>query len=375
MKISIWDLDYYFAEDKTNLINPDAQKISSYHKQCGDQVNFVQTPYDINRPYDIYYIIKENAATPNPPIEFLVNPKVRWCGAAYSMKRNWKMPDAMLACRPDYLLYPNRETRLERAEHIRLIGNSNNLLPITQDWSNTFKDKYIIVDDKQLWYCSEEVIIQALSRITHIKNVSFAEPVWIEKIRTNPKIQEAFFKLQLSTRSSVSWNRIKLEEAAATMEWLKLFAEHFPKCPMKPLPVLYAKKPWHSADEARHGWKLLKDLIKDAKHQQIDLRIIAPRHREDTPFFFLPELVCNWCELNFKLSWLEYLSIRFKVDKNYMSGSTEWNKPDKWHPLFRDVIRQTYEDKEFLLLKWGHEKISELEIPWNLWKETFKLGL
>lgn len=43
------------------------------------------------------------------------------------------MPDAMLACHPDYLLYPNRETRLERAEHIRLIGNSNNLLPITQD--------------------------------------------------------------------------------------------------------------------------------------------------------------------------------------------------------------------------------------------------
>ena len=113
------------------------------------------------------------------------------------------------------------------------------------------------------------------------------------------------------------------------MEWLKLFAEHFPKCPMKPLPVLYAKKPWYSADEARHGWELLKDLIKDAKHQQIDLRIIAPKHREDTPFFFLPELVCNWCELNLKLSWLEYLSIRFKVDKNYMSGSTEWNKPDK----------------------------------------------
>lgn len=109
------------------------QKISSYHKQNGDKVNFVLSPYDINRPYDIYYIIKERAETPNPPLEWMINPKVRWWGKAYRMKKNWKMPDVMLACRPDYLLYPNRETRLERAEHIRLIGNSNNLLPITQD--------------------------------------------------------------------------------------------------------------------------------------------------------------------------------------------------------------------------------------------------
>jgi hypothetical protein len=78
LRISIWDLDFYYAQDKTNLVNPDVQKISSYHKQQGDAINFVMTPYDINRPYDVYYIIKEKADTPNPPLEFLVNPKVRW---------------------------------------------------------------------------------------------------------------------------------------------------------------------------------------------------------------------------------------------------------------------------------------------------------
>ena len=43
------------------------------------------------------------------------------------------MPDLMLACRPDYLLYPERLTRDTRAEQIRLLGNSNNLLPVVQD--------------------------------------------------------------------------------------------------------------------------------------------------------------------------------------------------------------------------------------------------
>ena len=53
-------------------------KISSYHKQLGDTINFVTKEDDIRRPYDIYYIIKEKSETPNPPLDFLLNKKVRW---------------------------------------------------------------------------------------------------------------------------------------------------------------------------------------------------------------------------------------------------------------------------------------------------------
>lgn len=53
-------------------------KISSYHKQLGDKINFVMREVDINRPFDIYYIIKENNKTPNPPFEFFTNNKVKW---------------------------------------------------------------------------------------------------------------------------------------------------------------------------------------------------------------------------------------------------------------------------------------------------------
>lgn len=53
-------------------------KISSYHKQCGDNVLFVENERDIRRPYDLYYVIKEDANLPNPPMDFFTNSKVRW---------------------------------------------------------------------------------------------------------------------------------------------------------------------------------------------------------------------------------------------------------------------------------------------------------
>ena len=38
MKVVIWDIDWYEAEDKTNIVNVDAMKVSSFHKQLGDAV-------------------------------------------------------------------------------------------------------------------------------------------------------------------------------------------------------------------------------------------------------------------------------------------------------------------------------------------------
>ena len=60
------------------------------------------------------------------------------------------MNPVMMACRPDYLLYPEKNTKLERAEQIRLLDDNGKLLPIVQDWTNTFSNKRAIVTDKNL---------------------------------------------------------------------------------------------------------------------------------------------------------------------------------------------------------------------------------
>lgn len=56
----------------------------------------------------------------------------------------------MLACRPDYLLYPELETRADRAEYIQLLNNNLELIEISQDWRNSFRNKDIIVTDQKL---------------------------------------------------------------------------------------------------------------------------------------------------------------------------------------------------------------------------------
>lgn len=61
-------------------------RISSYHKQMNDQINFVLKEDDIRRPYDIYYVIKEKETTPNPPGDFFLNAKVRFIGKAFKMR-------------------------------------------------------------------------------------------------------------------------------------------------------------------------------------------------------------------------------------------------------------------------------------------------
>lgn len=41
-------------------------KLSSYHQQCGDKINFITQPEHINMAYDRLYIIKEYKRTPHP---------------------------------------------------------------------------------------------------------------------------------------------------------------------------------------------------------------------------------------------------------------------------------------------------------------------
>lgn len=48
--------------------------------------------------------------------------------------------------------------------------------------------------------------------------------------------------------------------------------------------------------------ELLRAIVVTAKRLNIYLDIIGPKKREETPFFFLPELMEEWCKLNFKMA-------------------------------------------------------------------------
>lgn len=372
MYITIWDLDYYYATDRTNQQNVDVMKIASYHKQKGDSINFVLKEADINRPYDIYYIIKNNNSTPNPPLSFFTNKKVKWYGDAFKVRQNWKMSDAMLACRPDYLLYPEHNTRQERAEHIRLLGNKMELLPIMQDWSNSFHNKDIIIDDKDLWYAREDVILSALDKIKDIAGISFKYPIWINKLLSNIAIKVRFEKLHLTKFSTIEWSLVNFNFAQDAIAYVDRLQTIYSNVSFGTLRIKYTAKNWKTAQEAREGLKALQDVIISAKQKKVKIKIIGPATRYDTPFFLIPELIEEWTTNYLQQSWIEFLSKRYSVSSNNVSGTNNLNKPETWPILFRDVLRQTYRNQEFLLLKWGNTKTSINEIPWNLWEKEFK---
>ena len=68
-----------------------------------------------------------------------------------------------------------------------------------------------------------------------------------------------------------------------------------------------------------------------------------------------------------KTSWFQYLLLTHPKCNAAL--------PSTWDDGFRDLLRQTYQNKELLLTIWKDKKQSENEIPWILLDEEFKYGI
>lgn len=376
--VTIWDLDYYHAKEKKNVFNPDAMKISSYHKQMGDKVNFVTTKADIRRPYDVYYIIKEKSGTANPPFDFFTNSRVKWWGKAFAARINWKMPDGMIICRPDYLLYPEHDTSYERAEQIRLFNDKGELLPRIQDWTNTFTNKHVIITDKNFWFASKNDIVAALEMLQGIKRVSFFEPIWIQKLLSDETIKNLFVTLDLAPGANIHWTPIPIDNFEAAFNLIKEVKNAHPYTFPGTILVDYktrGRSHWESKEYALEDFNNLKKIVVWAKREKVKINIMMPKTRYDTPYFLIFEELSNWTMSSFDISWLEYLTKRFGEGSSIFDEAIYWAHPEKWNEVFRDLLRQTYEDEEFLLIRWGEKMVSFNDIPWSLWRKEFKNGL
>lgn len=377
MKVTIWDMDYYYAKEKVNCFNADVMKIASYHKQLGDQINFVTCEDDIFRPYEKYYIIKNNDKLPHPPLEFFTNKRVLWWGKAYRARIKWTMSDAMLACRPDYLLYPEYNTALERAEHVRFFNNNAEPLKLVQDWHNKFKRKVVLVTDPFFWCATPENIIWALKELSESRNVGFLEPIWIQKIISNEEIKKLFFNLKLSRNVKLDWTTVKKKDVYAVLEFLRELKQHHPRVKVDNITIDYHSKDsnhWVSREAALKDFEDLQQIIIEAKRLKMQVVIKMPTTRFETPYFALFETLSHWTQKYPSLSWLEYLALRYGGRRLYDLNEYCCH-PEQWHELFRDFLRQTYKYQDFLLYQWGTQKLAAITVPWLLLEEEFKYGI
>ena len=87
MDITIWDMDFYCRT--TVLPSPVAMKISMYHKQIGDSINFVETKYNIDMAFDKMYILKKKKKTTMPAGRFLEDSRVKLVGKYFKYYDNY----------------------------------------------------------------------------------------------------------------------------------------------------------------------------------------------------------------------------------------------------------------------------------------------
>lgn len=382
MRVTIWDLDYYYAKEKVNILNPDVMKISSYHKQRGDVVTFVENEFDIRRSFDLYYIIKEDDKTPNPPMDFFTNRKVRWWGRGFKGRINWKMEYAMMACRPDYLLYPEKNTALERAEYVRFFDDEGGLLPFLQDWHNTFKNKKIIVTDKFMWggkKFDKQSRIEVLKVLQTMKNVMFLESILIQNIIYDKDIIDEFLKIKFSRGTIFSWSAVKIQDIDAAIEFMQALIKANPKVKIEPIVFDYTGQNkfehWIDKEFAFKDFETIRNVICKGKKMNVPIKIIMPACRFNTPYFELFEELSRWTDRAFNMDWISYLSKIYSGKKNAAEWEDYWTHPRKWHEVYRDLLLQTYKYREFITHQMGDSYLSEVKVPWTLWEEEFKFNL
>lgn len=126
----------------------------------------------------------------------------------------------------------------------------------------------------------------------------------------------------------------------------------FPNAKIGPLSMKYSPVPskhWLDTKTAQNEFNLLCSRITLCKENKIQLQVIGPKEYTETPYFFMFQMVSEWTNSkSYKRSWLAYLSARY-VGYSRDRQQLYWCRPYEWHPVFRDLLRQTYQNKEFLL--------------------------
>ena len=370
MKVVIWDVDWYEAEDKTDVVNVDAMKVSSFHKQLGDSVYLFVSKYDISREWDLIWIFKEQAGGTNPPLAFILNnPKVRLCGSGFP--NALPIDSIIAACRPDYLLYPNQKSPFERSEYWRFLDDNGNFLPLIQDASRLREvgiKTSAIVCDNNIWQLDNKKIIQLLTKMEEMdKYVSFLEPISIEKLTSDQTIIKKFCKLKFRPQNYISWTNATKDNLQKWLEFYEYFKSIHPAIKFKPLTFATTDWcDWSTLDAKEESIYNLLNAFCLCLARNVEVGIIK---NEQDPFIIriLQEFLAEG-----KSCWLLYITCRFhpylKI-KDWDDALQLWLSPPKWNKHFRELLLLTYKHREFCTLN------EYRVVPWYVFEKEFKYSI
>ena len=358
--IYIWDCDW--NEDHKALYNVVSMKISSFHKQLGDEVHLASEEWLPFGNYEKLYIIRESLSAALPPMKFLDDKRTVGLGnAMQGFSFYIDLPNSIAACRPDYLLFPEKVAGMRRYEKVQYLQFTNNgkLLPVVQDAKNSFTGKKInMVVDPNLWDLDYSIIKEVLTRLQKTFQVAFKFPIKIKPLIEDEEIQKLFLslrfdgiyreKFQNNYGNSVA-NIQKIIDFLSIFEGYKRF---------KPFKIQSITKPHSNNLEAR------EDLFRDfkimdyAKQKKVRINMTIPRY-PNTEFIDYFTSMKLWSNNYNKVSYIEFMT-RFTTEKTIRTPQEIVNNRIEWLSYntrqLMYLIKNYYEEiKPYIYREWGDD--------------------
>lgn len=337
MRISIWDLDWYH---KHNFMpNYKAQKISSYYKQKGALVNFIEKEEHIEFEYDFLYILRDKKRTPMPPSKYIDQENVRLIGSEFKYYSNqFELTMEMDMVRPDYLLYDIPEGNAYANAHVLKLMHGRKLLPARQDHVNyhvKYAQKTLVVDE-YLWDLEKDELITTLEELISYRNIAFLHPIKLNYVLSDKKVGELFDQLSFMRGTIIEFRNDydpSFEGSKKVIDLVVKLKEKNAYLKIKPIPIkAIMYNHWKDKAKGIEDLKRLLQIVDYAKEKEADIIIKTPRRRMATPFWYFFDSMEIWTTNYFYLSYIESMvstrTVRTK-EKWFVpiNDSAKWSTP------------------------------------------------
>lgn len=308
MNIILIDLDYYHK--KATGPNPMVMRLSSYLKQKGHSINFVEDEAHLKMSFDEVYVFREREDVKGPPSRFLDSEHCYLIGKTFELFTQYtELPAVVTVTRPDYSLYNYENlSAMSNSEYIEFFYKGT-LLKKRQDFHNTIKGrKHLIVLDEGFWCNNPEDIIWALNFLSRERGIEFKYPIRISYLLKDKEAQELFLKLKFKIGARIIFKN----DIGHSLEQIKQGIQFVNKVDVANKRVASAvltiaaitSNHFKHQELAQGDFFRVMEAINYAKSYNVRLQVKAPANRKFTPYFTLFEFFDYWTTYYSQLSFI-----------------------------------------------------------------------
>jgi len=359
--ITILDLDYYHG--KAEGPNPQAMKLSSYLKQKGYVINFVENEIHLKMKFDKAYVFRERNDVLNPPSSYLLHEETVLIGDSFKyFTKHGELPSVVAVIRPDYQLYNfDKMTTMTNANFIQFFHDGR-LMKKRQDYHNTKPGvNKLVIMDEDFWSYKEEDVLWVLEFLTKERHIHFKYPIKLSKILASKAAQELFKKLHISPGTQLVFKNDLGHGLPQLREAIDFIGEIDTKLRMVANSRLsiasITANHYKNPDKISEDFMRLLEIIDYAKEKGVRLTVKAPKSREYTPFYDQFEFFDGWTH-NYPYTSFVVGMLTPQVKKQKVKWYEILNNQSRWKTnRIKNVVAYLLNEKE-VMSKYGFRKNS-----------------